>query len=272
MDWTAQGGPAPQLYEDFLVPAMFAPCARELVSAAGLRPGMSVLDVACGTGALSRTAARSVGPHGAVTGVDLGAPMLAVARARPVEDAAAPIKYIEGSAESPSVAAGAFDAVTCQQGLQFFEDRPAALRAMHAALAPGGRVAIATWTALEEAVGMSALADGLALHLSEEAGARMHGPWALADAGELHTLLEGAGFADVQVTRLTLDTRFALGRGDFARTVVLAGPLAQTFAQAAPEDQERVAAHVRAALAAHEDGEGGVRFPMSTNVALATRP
>src|SRR5689334_12034787 len=63
-DWTAHTGDGPARYQRLLVPAIFDPCARKLVAHARVRPGMRVLDVACGTGAMSRVAARATGPTG----------------------------------------------------------------------------------------------------------------------------------------------------------------------------------------------------------------
>src|SRR4051794_41892143 len=96
MDWNQQGGNAAQEYADFMVPAMFEPFAGPFAQAAGVREGAAVLDVACGTGAVSRAAARAAGPEGRVTGVDLGVAMLAVARATPAEAGAAPVPHPGG--------------------------------------------------------------------------------------------------------------------------------------------------------------------------------
>jgi SAM-dependent methyltransferase len=70
---------AAETYEHDLVPAVFAPWAPLVVALADPRPGERVLDIACGTGVVSRLAAQRVGPTGKVTGLDLNAGMLAVA-------------------------------------------------------------------------------------------------------------------------------------------------------------------------------------------------
>jgi trans-aconitate methyltransferase len=73
------GTPA-EIYEQHMVPAIFARWAPDLVEAAGVRPGNRALDVACGTGAVTRLLAERVGPTGTVVGLDLNPEMLAVAR------------------------------------------------------------------------------------------------------------------------------------------------------------------------------------------------
>jgi len=70
---------AAAIYQDQIVPALMEEWAPRVASAAEIRPGHRVLDVACGTGVLTRAAAMRTGPSGAATGVDLSSRMLAVA-------------------------------------------------------------------------------------------------------------------------------------------------------------------------------------------------
>ena len=150
MDWSAQVGDGPAEYQNFLVPGMFTPFAARLVADLEITPGSDVLDVACGTGVVSRLAARAAGPTGTVTGVDIGPAMLAVARSQPAESGSAPITYQEGSALELPLADGSFDCAVCHQGFQFFPDRVAAIRELRRVLRSGGRAAIACWTGLDE--------------------------------------------------------------------------------------------------------------------------
>ena len=106
---------------------------------------MRVLDVATGSGPVARCAARRVGPTGHVVATDIAAAMLDVARRPPVAGGA-PILYVQSPAAPLRADSGAFDLVTCQQSLQFFPDRLAALREMKRALRPGGQLAVAVWT------------------------------------------------------------------------------------------------------------------------------
>jgi len=102
-----------------------------------------VLDIACGTGVVARTAARRLGSGDNVTGLDLSAPMLAAARSAAAAAAeGATIEWREGSALQLPWAEEAFDVAFCQQGLQFFPDRPTATREMHRVLAPGGKLVL----------------------------------------------------------------------------------------------------------------------------------
>ena len=125
-------------YERFFVPAIGAPLARELMETAELRPGERVLDVACGTGGVTRLAATRGGPGGSVAGLDVNPGMLAVARS--VTPANAQVQWHEASAEAMPLPDESFDVVLCQLGLQFVPDESAALREMRRGLVPGGRL------------------------------------------------------------------------------------------------------------------------------------
>src|SRR5207249_9974538 len=103
-----------------------------------------VWEVACGTGVVTRAAAKRVGPSGHVVGVDLNPGMLAVARSLPAP-AGAPIEWFERSALDLRLPDSSFDAVLCQQGLQFFPDKSLALREMRRVLVRGGRLALSVW-------------------------------------------------------------------------------------------------------------------------------
>src|SRR6266480_1610250 len=127
-------GSAPEVYADHLVPAIFGPWVPVVLDSAQLREGQSVLDVACGTGAVAAGAAARVGATGAVTGVDNNPGMLAVASARSRHE----VRWQEADAQMLPFPDRSFDRVICQLGLQYFPDRLAAVREMHRVLHPGG--------------------------------------------------------------------------------------------------------------------------------------
>jgi SAM-dependent methyltransferase len=153
----AYGGNAAENYERFFVPAIGEPFARDMIEAAALQPGERVLDVACGTGIVTRLAAERVAPNGIIAGLDVNPAMLAVARTL-VTSSRTPVRWYETSAEAMPLPDAAFDVVLCQLGLMFMADKGAALREMRRVLAPGGRALIsvpvptAFFTALDEAI------------------------------------------------------------------------------------------------------------------------
>jgi SAM-dependent methyltransferase len=271
MDWAELGEAAAREYAEWMVPAMFVPFEALMVQAAGVREGAAVLDVACGTGAIARAAARAAGRDGRVTGVDLADHMLNAARGTPAEAGAAPITYLQGSAEALPVEDAAYDAVTCHHGLQFVDDRPGAVREMRRALRSGGHVAIAVWGAVGLQPHFAALADALERHVGEEAATLIRSSYALDDHDLLTDLLTGAGFTDVTITRETRPTTYA-SHEDFARRTVAAGPVAARFEHAPANQQQAVADDVTEALRGLRTDDGRLASEMTTVIATGRVP
>jgi ubiquinone/menaquinone biosynthesis C-methylase UbiE len=186
-----------QGYQDQLVPALMEDWAPKVAGAAGIRAGDRVLDVACGTGVLTREAARRAGAEERVTGLDLSPAMLAVAaRLNPG------IRWQQGSAEALPYPDRTFDAVVSQFGLMFVPDPVLALREMWRVLAPGGRLAVAVWASLDETpayAAQTALVERLA---GRQAGEMLRTPFNLGDPNRLAQLCRSAGIAGADV-RLT---------------------------------------------------------------------
>ena len=190
----------PQMYERHLVGPLFRPWAQALLDEARLREGERVLDIACGTGIVARLAHERVGPRGRVAAVDVSAPMLEVGRSITPS-----VEWREGNASALPLRDGeAFDVVFCQQGLQFFADRPAAVHEMRRALAPRGRLAVSTWGPIAEAP-VFREAHAIAEKIVGPVVDQRH---ALGDASELERLLTEAGFDEVRVRIVAMALRF----------------------------------------------------------------
>lgn len=220
------GGNGAENYERYFVPTIGLPFATALLDAAGLHRGERVLDVACGTGVVTRLAAERVGPDGAVAGLDINPAMLAVARAVP--SSGARIDWHEANAESLPLAAGSFDVVLSSLGLQFVPDKASALSEMRRVLAPDGRLAIATVGPTPEPFAI--LEQALARHVKPEAATFIRVVFSLHEQQELEKLPGGAGFRDVEVRSKALTLTFPRP-GDFLWQYVHSTPLAAAVAQ-----------------------------------------
>jgi len=170
---------------------------RALAAGAGER----VLDIGCGCGQSTLELAVAVGAAGSVTGVDISQPMLAVARARPNPLDAATLVFRELDAQSGDLGKGVFDAAFSRFGVMFFSDPVAAFANIRAALKPDGRLAFVCWRPFQENPWMSApMAAALPLLPPQpEADPLAPGPFAFADAARVRGILEGAGFAAVDI-------------------------------------------------------------------------
>lgn len=200
-----------EIYDRSFVPALFARWGPVVADAAGTRAGDHVLDIACGTGALTLACAERAGPTGAVTGLDANPEMLAVARAKPDS-----VAWREGRAEALPFDDAAFDAVVSQFGMMFFDDIPRAFAEMRRVLAPGGRLAVAVFDAVETAPGYDVLARLLDQQCGRQTGDAMRAPFALGDSTRLR-VLAAAEFPDATVTRHEGHVRFP-SVGDLVET------------------------------------------------------
>jgi ubiquinone/menaquinone biosynthesis C-methylase UbiE len=198
--WGISGNWA-EIYHSCFVPTIIAPWVERTLALAAPRPGERLLDVACGTGAVTRRAAQVVGPGGQVVGLDLSPEMLAVARSVHRQEDGVTIEWREGTADSLPFADGGFDVVTCQLGLMFFPDRVAALKEMRRVLAPDGRVALMTWGLLEKSLGNAAVARAWGLRIGAEQAAKFQTMHLLSDPAEVRRLLKEAGFAEIDVQK-----------------------------------------------------------------------
>jgi ubiquinone/menaquinone biosynthesis C-methylase UbiE len=259
---------AMNFYDEIMVPRMFEPWAQLLLDKLKLEVGRSVLDVACGPGTVTRQAALRVGREGNVTGCDLSPSMLELARSKTSLDGSALIDYLECPADALAVPDHAFDFVTCQQGLQFFPDRRAALAEMRIVLRPGGRLGIAVWCALEDCPPFLTLANALEKVLGKEvAGAYRSGPWGLPDSESLVRLADEAGLANVEVQRYELPVVFEGGPGQLLLTLQAAS-VATTLAQLSEADLSALAAAVQEASHSITD-DGIVRSYMASHILTA---
>ncbi len=194
-------------------------------------------------------------------GVDLTPAMLSVAREK---SEGLPIEYVEGDATALPFEDGSFDLVTCQQGLQFFPDRAAALGEMRRVLVPGGRALVACWCE----IATSPMHDTLAGVVRERYPDRepvARAPFSFPDGEELRRLVDAAGFTDVEVEQIDGTARFASAE-DFTRSFMEGSPMAVAIA-ADPVEEKTMLFEAIAAAIRSKVGDPAVA-PMATHVAV----
>jgi SAM-dependent methyltransferase len=177
--------------------AMLAPFGDRILAAAALHEGERVLDVGCGNGAISLGAATAVGPSGRVTGLDVSAPMLALARKR-AEEQGIHVDFVQDDAQTASFDRS-FDVVVSRFGVMFFDDPKAAFANLARATRPGGRLRFACWRDFlsNEWIAVPSLAMVEHVGIPELPKPGAPGPFALADADRTTELLESSGWSEV---------------------------------------------------------------------------
>lgn len=181
--------------------------------------------MACGTGAVAREAARLIRADGTVIGLDLNAGMLNIAHAH---DPQGIVQWREGSAQSMPFPDEVFTLLLCQQGIQYFPDRAAALREMYRVLTSNGRVVLSIWRAIERSPGFLVLSQALARHIDPEAGVLP--PFALGDGAGLSAEVATAGFHDVTTQTVSRLLRYDSPE-EFVRTYIISTTLADLLAR-----------------------------------------
>jgi ubiquinone/menaquinone biosynthesis C-methylase UbiE len=266
--WQLEGDAA-ELYERYLVPAVTIKWAADLVRRAQPRPGEAVLDVACGTGIVSRLAAKIMG-QGHVTGLDLNSAMLRVARTTPSEGVR--IDWVEGSALDLPFPSASFDLVLCQLGLQFFPDQKRALREMCRVLSNSGRIALSVFSPIEHTPGSHALVLALDRVLGPHASSIKRGEHAFEHQDQLRNLLVNSGFAAVEMERVVQQLAFPSVL-DYVRFQLLATPMKvllkdRTDGQAVIS---QIAAEIARLSTASMLRDGAFSFPQEAYVATARK-
>jgi SAM-dependent methyltransferase len=258
-------GDAAEIYERCVHRCILRPWVPHLLDVVGLRAGQNVLDVACGTGAVARVAAERLGASGRVTGLDLNAGMLAVARSLPVRPGAA-IEWVERDALDTGLPDRSFDVVLCQQGLQFFPDKIQALREMHRVLVPRGRLAISVW----RSTGVYNVAVGNALrqHIGVDVASRFCASRDVPDEVELRRLAVAAGFQDVTLRVQRMRVRLPAPQ-DFVLGHLAATPVASDVKAMSDGARQALGCDVARQLCAYNERDG-VAFPEEVNVVTAS--
>jgi SAM-dependent methyltransferase len=256
-------------YQEIYVPRIFIPWARLLLERAALRPGEAVLDVATGPGTVARIAAEQVGPQGRVVGADFSEAMIAIAKAKPAVPRGATVEYVVSPAAPLPVKDETFDVVTCQQGLQFFPDRGAAVREMYRALKPGGRVIAAVWREIALQPHFAAVDAALRECLPAEQVEPFGAPFRWPSAEALEAAFTDEGFIGVSVEVVRHPVTYEGGVAQLFAALA-ASPIANTIAGLDTDTTARL----RSAVARHLAPlliDGQVRTQMVSNLATATK-
>ena len=255
-------GPAGRAWVEVqaILDRMFASFEPMLVEACLAAGGGRVLDVGCGTGAVTLAAARALGAAGArCTGVDVSAPMIALARQRAAAESA-PVVFVQADAARHPFAPGTFDAIVSRFGVMFFDDPPAAFAHLRAAARPGATLRCMAWREAADNPFMTAAERAAAPLLPGPALRRPDGPgqFAFADPARVRAVLAAGGWQDIAIVPVDVACTFAAA--DLPVYLARMGPLARRLETLADDAlRAQVEAVVEAAFAPFVQGDV-VRF------------
>ncbi|MEM9134799.1 MAG: class I SAM-dependent methyltransferase [Actinomycetota bacterium] len=261
-----------EIYEARFVPAIFAHWAPVTLDAAEVEAADHLLDVACGTGIVARTAlarrteseATGLGTGtGAITGVDLNPAMLTVARRQAPE-----IEWRQGDVAALPLADDSVDVAVSQMAAMFFPDQRAAMAEMARVVRPGGRLAWVVPSSLSEQPAYEPFVDAAATHVGDDARSLLGAYWACGDRAAFTADLEAVG-----LERIAARARAGIARfdspADFVATEIDATPLVDRIDDG---QRRRIVADVTERLAAWVEPGKPFDIPLVGNVVSARVP
>lgn len=259
---------AAERYERILVPAILGPFAQATSVWANLPVGAFVVDVGCGTGAATRSAAERVGSTGRLVGIDVNAGMIAIAQSLSPA-LGAPIEWMEHSAYRLPIPDQSVDVVLCAQTLQFLDQRPQALAEMYRVIKPDGHVALSLWCDIQANPYFHTLVEAVARHIGPETAAGLGAAFRLSDADEICALLSAAGLVSIEMAVVQLDLDLP-ALAEFVPRHISATPMASGYAAAPASAQRAVIDDIAGHLAPYQTS-AGVRIPFRSHMARGYR-
>jgi len=239
-----------------------------------LEGGESVLEIGCGTGAVTLPLAQAVGAQGRVVAVDIAEPMLEAARRTLDASGLRNVTLCLGDAQVMALEQGAFDVATSRMGVMFFADPIAAFRNIAGALRPDGRLVFACWAPLAENRHWLISYEIALRHLGPAAPAEtsLPGPLAFGDPDFVRRVLTAAGLTGITIDRAH-PTIIGGSAEEEAKQALQMGPTARLIeAKQPPEALRQVIAEEIAAAFAAEAASGPIRLPATIFLVAARRP
>jgi SAM-dependent methyltransferase len=224
--------------------------------------------LACGTGLITGALLERLDDRARIDSVDLDPAALAYASAAVSDDR---VTWHEADASQLPFESFTADIVVCNQGLQFFPDRPLVLAEVSRVLRPGGRLALAVWGPLAANPWPAAMAAAIGDALGEEARWATESVCGLGDPAEVRRLLVEGGFVDVEITDVELtathpDIRDAID-GQLA-----AVPSAASIDALGGDGRRKLIDAMAANLDDYTSSDGGLSVPSTSVLATAVTP
>jgi len=247
-----------------LMEAMLAPVGERILDTLSLPATARALDVGCGCGLPTLSLAQRIGPDGSVIGIDVSAPMLALAEELAVQDTAdrAEVTFLEADAQTHAFKPESLEIVFSRFGVMFFDDPVAAFRNIHNALTVNGQLAFCCWQprAVNPFMTMPAMAALELLPAPPEMPPRTPGPFAFAEADYVEAILTQAGFKDIAITPISHPLVFGSGLSveEIVERLVNIGPIAQMVREAPEGLQQAIREKVIAAVSPFYEQSSGM--------------
>ncbi len=258
-------GSIPELYDRHLGPVFFEPYAADLCARLAPAPAMKVLEIACGTGIVTRRLLGRLSADAVLVATDLNEPMLAHAKAGTTADAR--VTWQAADAQNLPFSDHHFDAIVCQFGVMFVPDKALAFREMRRVLVPGGQLLFNVWDSFAANPGARLFHEEITALFPTNPPEFMHVPFGWSDQQIIRDTVAGAGFSDVALHVVVKDAESKSAR-DWAIGLVRGNPIALAIGERGTLSLEAVVDKITTTFA-KTFGEAPCRTTMSAIVVSA---
>ena len=260
-------GSIPATYDRYLGPILFQPYAEELAARLQVGENGSVLELACGTGILTRVLRTRLPSTVKLIATDLNEPMFQHAATKFRKDEA--IQWLQADARSLPFGGRLFDAVVCQFGIMFVPDKALAVREAHRVLKPGGLFLFNVWDAMEHNQLGQITHETIASYFDKDPPDFYEIPFGYHDQNDIKRTLKEAGFQEIKIE--VVDRVGAASEAEDAATGLVHGnPVGVAIAERDPSLLPVITKAVARAIA-DRFGETDIRAPMRAIVVQAVK-
>lgn len=258
-------GSIPAVYDRYLRTLLFQPYAEDLAARLEMKGHGSVLELACGTGILTRVLRSCLPSTVKLTATDLNEPMFRNAADKFAREES--VEWLQADACSLPFDDQIFDAVVCQFGIMFVPDKALAAREAHRVLKPDGLFLFNVWDSLEHNELTRIAHETIAGYFENDPPAFYQLPFGYHDHGEIKRALEGAGFGEIRID--VVEKISAADRvEDAAKGLVQGTPIAIAITERDPSLLSVITSGVADAIK-NRFGEANIRVPMRALVVQA---
>ena len=260
-------GSIPENYDRYLGPALFEPFAAEMVERLHVSEGAAVLELACGTGIVTRRLRDRLPSGVRLVATDLNEAMMAYAARKFRPDEA--VEWKQADATDLPFPDESFNAVVCQFGLMFVPDKEKAIREAYRVLKPNGNFLFSVWDAIEQNDLAHIAHTTISTFFEDDPPNFYEVPFCFHDPEAIRSLLTAAGFRDITLSLLTLPS-ISPSASEAAKGLVEGNPIIVAINERRPSDVSKITAAVAEAVAAR-CGDMPVRGSMQALVCTAVR-